>query len=307
MTRHDEPRSEPMPTPHDRATLQRIVQRWRDDAEVVGHRPLDGGISAAMTAVEVAIRGAREQLVVREAVEHWHDIAMEHRLLAHLEPTPVPAPPVLLFDDSREILPAPYLLLRYVEGAWTVHPSDRTSFARRMADVLAAIHEVPLPPLDLPEAISRPQWQLDHREPSRALDALAAALPFGDRNPPRLLHGDYWPCNVLWQDGEVSGVLDWEDAAVGDPLLDLAVCRLDLTLEVGADVRDAFTARYLEVTTVDPTDLPKWDLHAAIHAAPSLDEWAAGWVARGYERLDAAHFRAAHGEFLAAALKTLGH
>jgi aminoglycoside phosphotransferase (APT) family kinase protein len=258
-----------------------------------------------MTAVEVSAGDATERIVVREAVEAWHDIEREHRLLAHLEPTPVPAPTPLRFDDSGELLPAPYLLLRHLEGAWTVDPTDRAHFARTLADGLAAIHRVPPPAFALPEASSRVEWQFKNRAPSPALAALAAEWPFGQRNDPRLLHGDYWPCNVLWVDGAISGVLDWEDAAVGDPLLDLAICRLDLTLEVGPDVCDAFTARYLEATDVDPTDLPRWDLHAAVHAASSLDEWAAGWVARGYERLDAAHFRAAHATFLDTALAAI--
>jgi aminoglycoside phosphotransferase (APT) family kinase protein len=35
-----------------------------------------------------------------------------------------------------------------------------------------------------------------------------------------LLHGDYWPDNTLWRDGRLVCVIDWEDAALGDPLAD---------------------------------------------------------------------------------------
>jgi aminoglycoside phosphotransferase (APT) family kinase protein len=33
---------------------------------------------------------------------------------------------------------------------------------------------------------------------------------------------------VLWRDGRIVAVIDWEDAQVGDPLADLANTRLEL-------------------------------------------------------------------------------
>ncbi len=44
---------------------------------------------------------------------------------------------------------------------------------------------------------------------------------FGDR-PTVVCHGDFGPQNVLVLDGRVSGLLDLEDARLGDPLLDAA-------------------------------------------------------------------------------------
>ncbi len=239
----------------DRATVERIVRRWRADAELVRSWDLDDGSSATMTAVEVADGGGRERIVVRQAVQAWHDAASEHRVLTHLAATDVPAPRPLLLDESRELLPAPYLVTRYIEGAWTVDPPDRERFARGLADGLAAIHRAPLPAFELPSAATRAETLLGRSERSPARDTLAAAWPPPPAEP-RLLHGDYWPCNVLWHESRIAGVIDWEDAARGDPLSDLAICRLDLTLIVGADVRDAFSARYLEATATDPASLP---------------------------------------------------
>ena len=157
-----------------------------------------------------------------------------------------------------------------------------------------------MPAFELPSAAARAETLLGRSEPSPARDALAEAWPLPTAEA-RLLHGDYWPCNVLWNEGEIAGIIDWEDAATGDPLSDLAICRLDLTLIVGVDVRDAFTIHYLEATATEPAALPHWDLVAAIHAAPHLDEWAAGWLARGYAHLDAAAFLRDHTAFVRAA------
>ena len=57
----------------------------------------------------------------------------------------------------------------------------------------------------------------------RIRDMLASAWPFPRPNPPALLHGDYWPGNILWKDGRLAAVIDWEDACLGDPLVDLAM------------------------------------------------------------------------------------
>ncbi|WP_028920900.1 phosphotransferase [Pseudonocardia acaciae] len=50
-----------------------------------------------------------------------------------------------------------------------------------------------------------------------ALAAELAALP-----APGVVHGDLWEENMLVRDGRLTGVLDWENAAVGDPAVDLA-------------------------------------------------------------------------------------
>jgi aminoglycoside 2''-phosphotransferase len=50
------------------------------------------------------------------------------------------------------------------------------------------------------------------------------------RFTPAFRHGDLWYGNLLIDDGHVTGIIDWEDAALGDPALDLAN-------QLGADER----------------------------------------------------------------------
>ncbi len=59
-------------------------------------------------------------------------------------------------------------------------------------------------------------------------DFLKMIWPLSPKNPPRLTHGDFWPGNILWQDGRLATVLDWEQAGICDPLYDLAVTHLDI-------------------------------------------------------------------------------
>jgi aminoglycoside phosphotransferase (APT) family kinase protein len=74
-------------------------------------------------------------------------------------------------------------------------------------------------------------------------------------------------------------VIGWEDARLGDPLIDLAISRLDIAWIFGIDAMTAFTHHYQSTMAIDYTNLPYWDLCAALRlvrlAGSSLAEWAA--------------------------------
>jgi aminoglycoside phosphotransferase (APT) family kinase protein len=67
--------------------------------------------------------------------------------------------------------------------------------------------------------------------------AIAAPLYPG---PPRWLHGDLHPANILVSHGRVSGVIDFGDITAGDPATDLAVAWMLLPLEHHAAFRSAY-------------------------------------------------------------------
>jgi aminoglycoside phosphotransferase (APT) family kinase protein len=76
-------------------------------------------------------------------------------------------------------------------------------------------------------------------ESARLVERLAAYRT-GECTP-ALLHGDFWPGNLLWLDGRRSGVLDWEDAALGAPVSDVACCRAELNAMFDQAASDRFT------------------------------------------------------------------
>jgi aminoglycoside phosphotransferase (APT) family kinase protein len=110
------------------------------------------------------------------------------------------------------------------------------------------------------------------------LRAMVEAGPGARRNRVRLLHGDFWPGNVLWRAGRPAAVIDWEDAMIGDPLLDLAIARLDMAWIFGRPAMETFTERYRALTAVDVSALPYWDLCAALRLARLVGGDLAGWV-----------------------------
>jgi aminoglycoside phosphotransferase (APT) family kinase protein len=135
-------------------------------------------------------------------------------------------------------------------------------------------------------------------EEGRIRAALAPAWPLAPRNAPALLHGDYWPGNLLWRDGRLAAVLDWEDARLGDPLADLGNSRMEILFALGAEAMAAFTRQYQALTALDYTDLPSWDLAAALRLAGKL----AGW---GLDAATEATMRERHRWFVAQAVAAL--
>src|SRR5687767_2566978 len=88
-----------------------------------------------------------------------------------------------------------------------------------------------------------------HLPPTKVGGQVRAALASGAlarlQNHSVVLHGDYWPGNVMWRQRSLVAVIDWEDACLGDPLADLATARVELLCRYGAEAMERFTTRYL--------------------------------------------------------------
>jgi len=296
----------------DPDTLARILRRLYPEARLRAARLLAGGVSAEVLALEAAHPDGRAETVVLRrhgAADRARDpeiAAQEFRLLQVLQAAGVPAPLPLHLDTSGTILPTPWLLQSFVDGDTEDVPADLDGHMRQLAEALAAIHRVPAADLAfLPRqeeqaaaliARSRPEPDESLAE-SRLRATLAAAWPPPRRNPPALLHGDVWPGNLLWRGSRLQAVIDWEDAAIGDPLADLANARLELFIAHGEDAMAALTRHYLAVSEIDTTALPLWDLWAALRPIAGLPGW--GLAPEAEHRLRIRH-RAFTGRALAA-------
>lgn len=307
-------------TPPGPDVLAAIARRLDASARMVDHRLLDGGVSATMIALDLERGdGSTETVIVRlpglENLKADPDSAAhEHRLLELLARRGIPAPRPLMLDTSGAILPGAYLVLGWLEGRVAFAPRDRELSARAMADLLVAIHAVAAhPELSFLAELGHPLDALagtiaaDHPyaldDASRTgLESLRADVGV---NPPVLLHGDFWPGNMLWRDRQLVAAIDWEDAVVGDPLADVAIARLDLAIFWGQGAMQAFTRRYLEQATLDERALPLWDLVAARRAPADYTDWGQGWEDLGRPDMSARRMTMVRQRFADAALKAL--
>lgn len=261
--------------------------------------------------------GSSRQVVVRRPdyatrAETLRVLASEHGVLTHCAALGLAVPRPCFLD--RE---AAALVLEYVPGAPDFAPRDLDGMLRQLARQLALIHRVePGAELSFLQRRSDSAGRSIERQPE-CLDEslneghLRAQLlrlwPWPQHNPDRLLHGDYWPGNVLWRAGELVAVLDWEETERGDPLADLAVARLDLAWAFGVDAMEQLTRYYQEQSNLDLRNLPCWDLCVALRPMSSLARWAQSYVAAPISRPDVTEqsMREVHRRFVAQALERL--
>jgi aminoglycoside phosphotransferase (APT) family kinase protein len=257
--------------------------------------PIGGGLSN-LTFTLTDARGAR--FVLRRPplgplLPSAHDMGREHRVMAALQGTAVPVPPVVGLCDDVTVTGAPFMVTRMVDGlavrgradAEALAPEARATAGRGLADVLAALHltdpvAVGLGELGRPDGYVerqlkrwRRQWVegggRDHPAFLALHDRLAAAVP--EQVRPAIVHGDLRVDNaIIGPDGTVRAVVDWELCTLGDPLADLGMTLaywaepLDdasaledpPTAVPGFGSRADFTARYAERTGFDVTSVP---------------------------------------------------
>lgn len=77
-------------------------------------------------------------------------------------------------------------------------------------------------------------------------------------NTGMLVHGDFSLSAIYVQNGEYEGIIDFGDAFIGDPLMDLAYFRFkELTKDCGQLVYDHLVAGYLKHVKIERTYLEK--------------------------------------------------
>ena len=229
------------------------VQRYLDDA--FGDRvatsvtPMSGGGSCDVFAID---RGP-QQWVLRRAPRHAssttaHDVLREFRILDAIKDESVAiARPVVACDDP-EVFGAPFYVMERIDGRpilqsvpdrWAAAPESHGKALEELIDALVAIHAVDLRSCGLGDTAQagsylsrqRTRWltQLDSYggrdlpAARRISDWLEAHRPADQ--PSTLCHGDYKLDNLLFAvdaPPRLLAVVDWEMAAIGDPLVDLA-------------------------------------------------------------------------------------
>ncbi len=270
-------------TTSEQAAFQALLDRFAPGSRLREIRPMTGGISARTTALEFTrADGADDRVIVRQhgVADRARnpDIARdEFRLLEIVRAHHVSAPEPIHVDASCEHFPAPVIVIGFVEGEPGVPPGSTGSFIEQAVVQLARIHLIAGPELAfLPragEGIGAPPETLDESMQEGRIRAALETSPRMRTNRSTLLHGDYWPGNLLWHQGWLTAVIDWEDAAVGDPLADLGNMRLELLWAAGSRAMERFTERYLDMTDIDVSDLPYWDLRAALRPCGQLGDF----------------------------------
>ena len=258
-----------------------ISARLYPGATLLRSERLTGGVSADVYRLDLELSdGTATSVVCRIHGEthSGHPAEREYRILQALHGKGIGVPEPLMVDTSGEVLGDPYLVIAFVEGSSLIPDGEERARIRAMAETLTRIHATPVSDLtDLPTRLDPlpevfdflpegPEWAdlRAHLETRSGTAYTGSAC---------LLHGDFWPENLLWRDGAIAAVLDWEDAALGDPLSDVAAARVELRYRYGPQAMQWFTEVYAETAKVDPERLALWQVYVAAAAQKFMGLW----------------------------------
>ncbi|MGD2131315.1 MAG: homoserine kinase [Maricaulaceae bacterium] len=182
--------------------------------------------------------GAAYVLTLFEKRVRAEDLPHILALIAHVSDKGYPAPrPVARKDGALlgRLCGRPATIIRWAEGAWLREPSAED--CRKAGAALARLHllsddgpEMPANRFgpaawrDLALVCAQRAGGEDERLLNRVRDVIEALTDiWPDALPAGPIHGDYFPDNVLFKDGDVSGVIDFYFACEDARAYDLAV------------------------------------------------------------------------------------
>jgi len=233
----------------DAGRLAAWLDRALGDRAPIAVEPLRGGGSCEIFSVR---RGGAHWVLrrapARASSSTAHDVLREFRILDAIKDEAVRiARPIAACADP-EVAQSPFYLMEFVDGvpiraelppAYVDSPADQALALTELVDALAELHRLDWHACGLGDLgksegyLERqiPRWQAqlesyrcrDLPAAPRVAAWLAARLPA--EQPPALCHGDYKLDNLLFareRPARALAIVDWEMAAIGDPLVDLA-------------------------------------------------------------------------------------
>lgn len=282
----------PLPTQEAICALLNVVA---PDSTLYALRHPDGDhFNTAYLLEAQTANGEPLRLIIKRYEECGSDLGEKARreftALTWLQRSGVPAPQPLYVDETGEFLGAPALVSTFVDGAQIWQPTDAVidpqQWIRQMATTLAQIHRTPCDPgarAFLRNGAATALWVLGngtmpermkhHADGEVVWKAIVAQLPHLEPVEPALVHIDYWRGNLLWDQGRIIAVIDWEEASLGDPAEDVAYCRMDLWASVSEALADEFLRRYEQAAGRPVANLGFWELVAAARPIWRPEGW----------------------------------
>lgn len=177
-----------------------------------------------------------------------HDMGREYRILNALHPVFPYCPKPLVYTEDESVMGCPFYVMERIRGiilrkhlpeGLSFRPYEMRQLCENLLDVQCKLHSIDYRSIGL-ESFGRPEgyvmrqvkgWS-DRYRAARTPDApdfedvmqwLMEKMP-PDFERPAVIHNDYKFDNVVLNPDnplEIIGVLDWEMATIGDPLMDL--------------------------------------------------------------------------------------
>lgn len=248
----------PVPDQRDPALTREILGRWlaeRSPGAVVEH--LETPATSGFSAETLIFRAGGADYVAKVAPTGYQifpepRFEEQYRVLRELRARGVRVPEVFWYEPDPSLLGAPFFVMEacpgrapsdmppYHQEGWVteISPRERAALWDSGLRAMASVHAQPVEGLEYvdqtaygPTGLEQRlnyyehylHWSYEGKVPlaEEALAWLRANRP-EESGPPSLLWGDSRIGNLLFVDGEVSAILDWEMVTLGRPEEDLA-------------------------------------------------------------------------------------
>jgi hypothetical protein len=293
--------------------LEWVGEQFGEPVTVVEH------FTAAWTRTVLGLRVGERDVVLYAYAEPEilavdpGAVAREVAALTIAAPSGLMAPVLLAYDIDGASAGVPAMVTTRLAGRPVSGRADRERFIARLVDLFVSVAAVTPDATGLLEPY-RPWVALDDlRVPAWASmpDAWQeAARRLHDWTPPpadTMAHRDLHPGNVLWYDGEVSGVVDWPNACLAPTACDVGKCMADISILHDTDAawrfHDGYAAR-----CGGPIDL-EWILVGAFELTMDDVDHAqiVGWTGEPELMHDSALVQRRLDEHVTAAIERRGH
>jgi aminoglycoside phosphotransferase (APT) family kinase protein len=221
-----------------------------------------------------------------------HAVDREFRLLSALAPLGFPVPRPLALCEDTGVIGAVFYVMElakgraYADGALPdFDPPTRRGMYEQLVDTLADLHNIDPQAAGLGDfgkagnyferQVTR--WTRQYRDsqtdPIEEMERLIAYLPatIPEQSRTSVVHGDYRIDNVMFNDGTLTDVLDWELATVGDPLADFSYLAMQWVMPAdGGAGLAGLDLPALDIPTLDEI-AERYSERAGVAVAEQLD------------------------------------
>lgn len=298
----DAPRSVRPGEELDLARLNEYIHQYAPEmGAVLEVRQFSGGFSN----LTYWLKTADQEYVLRRPpvganIKGGHDMGREFRVLSLLKGHYDKIPEPIVYCESADVLGVPFYIMKRVPGVilratmaptLNIAPERMRLLSEALVDNLVTIHSLDIQATGLSQ-LGKPEGYVQRqvegwskRYQNAETDSIPAVDQVGNwlqqnypsEQTPAFLHNDYKFDNVLLASDEatnepiplIKGVLDWEMATVGDPLMDLgatlaywseatdspAYRNFNLTWLPGNLTRQEVVARYASQSGCDLTNI----------------------------------------------------
>ncbi len=261
------------------ATIPANIRQWAEQhtGDIQSIKALKGGISTSVYHLACE----KGDFVLR-VIDNADWLAIEPDLAEHeaaglqvLANYDIPAPGFVAFDNG-DACQMPVVLSTYIPGKIVLQPDDLNTWLHELARAMTKLHRIDVQDFkwqyeswfDSEKIRTAPHW-IDNLELWQEATTICQK-PLPRQDSLSLIHRDYHPGNVLFQDGRISGIVDWINMCRGVPFVDVATCRIDVMCLHGVAAANQLKDYYEDISGTGHQSVQ--DIHAFFDFFDSNDQ-----------------------------------